>query len=378
MDAAFFHLYGIPRDDTAYILNTFPVLETVGGDVSTASTGRSAWCWRPTMRWRRQRRRVYRTNRLSNRRGGRNERIPAPSRFDVQQLPLFRRSGAFAGRRYDRLVRRERRWQDRVALPPSPCGPCRVPVRRSPRFLKLDSRRDPYDAHSRREGAARAGRTGAGSHWTAAIVGQSESVRWSSSASPRVLVDPRTQLQAIHRCPGSASSTWRTLAVVRDGTASIGFSVRHQRPTSQGRAYWWTAGKPMTSALDPNLDEAPRCYSGSRMRCSETWSGGSREEPERFFHAAVMEATVKATPGVTNAWYDPVEQGPEGAVRRTDTWLRGPSCPTATTYSLRWSPTSPVEPSCSTSSMAPTPRHEWRGWCSSTSSIFTSTHDGSA
>ena len=27
IDAAFFHLYGISRDDTAYILNTFPVLK---------------------------------------------------------------------------------------------------------------------------------------------------------------------------------------------------------------------------------------------------------------------------------------------------------------------------------------------------------------
>ena len=27
MDAAFFQLYGISRDDTAYILDTFPVLE---------------------------------------------------------------------------------------------------------------------------------------------------------------------------------------------------------------------------------------------------------------------------------------------------------------------------------------------------------------
>jgi predicted ATP-binding protein involved in virulence len=33
-------------------------------------------------------------------------------------------------------------------------------------------------------------------------------------------------------------------------------------------------------------------------------------EPERFFDKAVMEATVRATPGVANAWYDPVEQSP--------------------------------------------------------------------
>jgi len=33
-------------------------------------------------------------------------------------------------------------------------------------------------------------------------------------------------------------------------------------------------------------------------------------EPERFFHAAVMQAAVDATPGVMNAWYDPVSQDP--------------------------------------------------------------------
>ena len=55
----------------------------------------------------------------------------------------------------------------------------------------------------------------------------------------------------------------------------------------------------------------PRCSSGSRTRCSETWLGGSRKNRSAFFfHAAVMEAAVRATPGVKNAWYDAVTQGP--------------------------------------------------------------------
>ncbi len=63
------------------------------------------------------------------------------------------------------------------------------------------------------------------------------------------------------------------------------------------------------SALDPSLDEAPLLQwlqdelLGDVVRRQQ-------EEPERFFHAAVMDATVQATPGVTNAWYDPVGQGP--------------------------------------------------------------------
>ncbi len=39
LDAAFFHLYGISRDDTAYILDTFPVVrkkdETAHGEYRT-------------------------------------------------------------------------------------------------------------------------------------------------------------------------------------------------------------------------------------------------------------------------------------------------------------------------------------------------------
>ena len=62
-------------------------------------------------------------------------------------------------------------------------------------------------------------------------------------------------------------------------------------------------------SLDPNLDEAPL------LQWLEDETIGDvvrrqQEEPERFFHVAVMDATVRATPGVTNAWYDPVAQGP--------------------------------------------------------------------
>lgn len=51
LDAAFFHLYGISRDDTAYILDTFPIVRkndqkvlarkpTRGGGPEASSTGR--------------------------------------------------------------------------------------------------------------------------------------------------------------------------------------------------------------------------------------------------------------------------------------------------------------------------------------------------
>ena len=101
-------------------------------------------------------------------------------------------------------------------------------------------------------------------------------------------------------CQGTAGRCSR-------GTASTGLK---RRPNGQRKVERtvdrWEA---YDSALDPNLDEAPLLQwlqdeiLGDVVR-------RQHEEPERFFHAAVMEAAVQATPGVTNAWYDPVAQGP--------------------------------------------------------------------
>ena len=70
---------------------------------------------------------------------------------------------------------------------------------------------------------------------------------------------------------------------------SRGQRGRVERTPSRWEAY--------AAALAPNSDEAPL----------HQWR---QDEPERYFHAAVMEATVRATPGVTKAWYDPAEQCP--------------------------------------------------------------------
>ena len=73
--------------------------------------------------------------------------------------------------------------------------------------------------------------------------------------------------------------------------------------------FTWDRWEAYSSALDSNLDEAPLLqwlkdeFLGDMARRQQ-------EEPERFFHTAVMEAAVRATPGVTNAWYDAVTQGP--------------------------------------------------------------------
>ena len=63
------------------------------------------------------------------------------------------------------------------------------------------------------------------------------------------------------------------------------------------------------SALDPNLDEAPLLQWLQDEFLGDT-ARRQQKLPERFFHAAVMEAAVRATPGATHAWYDAVEKSP--------------------------------------------------------------------
>jgi predicted ATP-binding protein involved in virulence len=63
------------------------------------------------------------------------------------------------------------------------------------------------------------------------------------------------------------------------------------------------------SSLDPALSDAPLL----QWLQNEMLGDVVRErqgEPRRFFDKAVMEATVRATPGVANAWYDPVQGCP--------------------------------------------------------------------
>ena len=63
------------------------------------------------------------------------------------------------------------------------------------------------------------------------------------------------------------------------------------------------------SALDPDLDEAPLLQWLQDEMLGDV-SRRDRAEPERFFHKAVLEAAVRATPGVEDAWYDAALQNP--------------------------------------------------------------------
>ena len=176
--------------------------------------------------------------------------------------------------------------------------------RGTPRALKLDARHDPtmrtLDEKGRREPVGECKVA-----WTAAV-GETESVTWSTAVQPasgRRKSQFRPILEALERVrvPGDP---WPLLAWY--GVDRLGRQRGRRRKVERSGDRW----EAYDSSLDPNLDEAPLLQwlqdeiLGDVVRRQQ-------EEPERFFHAAAMEATVQATPGVTNAWYDPVEQGPK-------------------------------------------------------------------
>ncbi len=175
--------------------------------------------------------------------------------------------------------------------------------RGAPRTLKLDARRDPttrtVNEKGRREPVGPCKLA-----WTAAV-GESKSVTWSTAARPatgRTTNQHRTILEALEqvRVPGDR---WPLFAWY--GVDRLARHRGHRRKVERAGDRW----EAYDSALNPNLDEAPL------LQWFEDETLGDvvrrqQEEPERFFHAAVMDATVQATPRVTRAWYDPVEQGP--------------------------------------------------------------------
>ena len=173
----------------------------------------------------------------------------------------------------------------------------------SPRTLNLNVRRDTrmltLDEKGRREPAGVCKVT-----WTAAV-GETESVTWSKTIQPasgRTKNQHRQILEALERVrvPGDRWPLFAWYGVDRLGR------MRGRRRKVERKGDRWEA---YDSSLDPNLDEAPLLQwlqyemLGDAVRRRQ-------EEPERFYDKAVMETMARATRGVTNAWYNPVEQGP--------------------------------------------------------------------
>ena len=140
--------------------------------------------------------------------------------------------------------------------------------------------------------------------WTAAV-GETESVTWSTAVQPtsgRLRNQHRQIFEAVEqvRVPGVRWPLFAWYGVDRLGRL-------HDRRRKV--EFTWDRWEAYASALDPNLDEAP-LLQWLKEEFFGDMARGLQEEPERFFHAAVMEAAVRATPGVTSAWYNAVTQGP--------------------------------------------------------------------
>ena len=141
--------------------------------------------------------------------------------------------------------------------------------------------------------------------WTAAV-GEMESVTWSTAvkskdSSVRTRNRHRPILEALEqvRVPGERWPLFAWYGVDRLERP------RDRRKVERTRDRW----EAYASSLDPNLDEAPLL----QWLQDEFLGDVARREQkmaERSFHRAVMEATVRATPGVTGAWYDAATKGP--------------------------------------------------------------------
>ena len=168
----------------------------------------------------------------------------------------------------------------------------------APRTLKLDASRDPtLDEAGRPVGSCEV-------TWTADMGGL-ESVTWSAAVQPasgRARNRPLALFDALERVrtPGGRWPLFAWYGVDRLGR------LRGRRRKVERTGDRWEA---YASALDPNLDEAPLLQWLQDEMLGDV-ARRRQGEPERLFHAAVMDTVVRATPGVDHAWYDPATQGP--------------------------------------------------------------------
>ena len=142
--------------------------------------------------------------------------------------------------------------------------------------------------------------------WTAAV-GDAEIVTWSTAVQ---LVSGRTRHRHRHRQIFEAVEQVRVPGVrwplfAWYGVDRLGRLHDRRRKVEFMRDRW----EGYASAFDPNLDEAPLLQWLQNEFLGDT-ARRQQKLPERFFHTAVMEAAVRATPGVTHAWYDAVEKNP--------------------------------------------------------------------
>lgn len=173
----------------------------------------------------------------------------------------------------------------------------------APRRLKLDPQRDArmitLDEPGRREPAGPCTLT-----WTAKV-GDEESVTWSNTVNPasnRKTSDHAAVLAAIEKVR-VAGARWPLFAFY--GVDRMGRGKAPTKPSTVRPDRW----EGYASSLDPAQDDSALLTWLLEEILADTVRR-QNGEPERFLATAVMDTVVKATPGVTRAWYDPSERSP--------------------------------------------------------------------
>jgi len=173
----------------------------------------------------------------------------------------------------------------------------------SPKELKLDALRDTRKT-AMGDGRQREPAGSCTISWRATIDPE-RTVDWGVTVNPasgRRTNRTRAILDAIEaiRLPGAR---WPLFAWY--GTERMMNGHRRGRSTREARDRW----DGYAASLDPSIIDTPlldwleREVLGDLVR-------QRHNEPERRFDEGVMAALVRATPGVAEAWYDPVERGP--------------------------------------------------------------------
>jgi predicted ATP-binding protein involved in virulence len=138
-----------------------------------------------------------------------------------------------------------------------------------------------------------------------ADVGPTPSVKWSTvlnPASSSIKKDHRSIVEAIERTR-TAGERWPLFGWY--GTDRMGRGkIRSGDQRSTGDRWEGYA-----SSLDPSLDDGALLQWFTDEILSDAVRRREQQE-ERFLDAAVTEAMVRATPGVSRIWYEPRERGP--------------------------------------------------------------------
>lgn len=174
---------------------------------------------------------------------------------------------------------------------------------RSPRELKLDALRDsrkiPVGDGRQREPAGPCT-----VRWQVTTA-KDRQVTWSATANPasgrgKSLANEIQDAIEVARLPGERWPLFAFYGTDRTRTS------RRPGPKARTTQDRWDG---YTASLDPHVTDAP-LLEWMEIEILGDYARHKQNEPERKLDEGVLASMVRATPGVADAWYDPVERGP--------------------------------------------------------------------